>query len=125
MVRSKTRADSYRKIDPKIQRVRRDKVGATREPFRAEGHPATSNQFYQLRNSAQDGSAETAPSVNLSRAQNNDPVMPRRIVVCELLEDVACHWARTKDRQDFQRDYRGIRHAPPKVGQSVFFYCTR
>ena len=42
------------------------------------------------------------PSIELGRAQDHDPIVPRGVICRELLQNVAGHRARAEDGKNFQ-----------------------
>ena len=62
-----------------------------------------------------------SPSVQLGRAEYDDPIVSRRVVGSELHEDVAAQGSSAEDGQQFERDDGRICNAPSVIGTCVFF----
>ena len=63
------------------------------------------------------------PSVQLGRTEYDDPVVPRRVIINELFDNVAAQGSSAQDGQKFEGDDGGIGNAPSEIGTCVFFPC--
>jgi hypothetical protein len=90
---------TYDKVNPEIQEVLGVQVLASSQPIGAECHPAT---------------------VQLSGAQNDDPVMPCRITLDDLVGTINAHRPCTKDSKEFEGDKSGVGETPAKICSAVF-----
>ena len=65
-----------------------------------------------------------SPSVQLGRAEYDNPIVPRWVIRNELFDDVAAQGSSAQDGQKFEGDDGGIGNAPSEIGTCVFFPCT-
>jgi hypothetical protein len=63
------------------------------------------------------------PSIQLGRAEYDNPIVPRRVIRNKLFEDVAAQGSSAQDGQKFEGDNGGIGNAPSEIGTRVFFPC--
>jgi hypothetical protein len=73
---------TYKKIDPKIQRVRGIKVRASVEPLRAESHPSMLHRGVNV--SSPQKPEKNTPAIQFRSAQNYDPIVPSWIIFDEM-----------------------------------------
>jgi len=78
---------THDEVYPEAPGVRGVKVGASGEPFRTESHPPTQSSALQAFSRYK--KERSSPSVKFGGRQNDDPVVPRRVVLDELTDDVA------------------------------------
>jgi len=70
------------------------------------------------------GCQEHAPAVDLSGAEHNDPVMPRRVTLHDLVYDQGGQRPRAEDGQHLEEYYRRIVGAPARVRGGIFAPCS-
>lgn len=63
------------------------------------------------------------PSIEFSGRDNDDPVMPRRVVFDELADNITTQRSHTEDGEEFKRDDGGIGRAPAEINVCVIFPC--
>ncbi len=68
-------------------------------------------------------SCRCSPAIQLCSTQHHNPIVPRRVVRNQLLEDVAAHWAGAQNGEEFQGDHSGVRHSPSEVGSGILSPC--
>jgi len=86
-------------VNPKEERVRRVQTRAASEPLGAERHPT---------------------AVELSRAEYDDPIMPRGIAPHDLIHDEGSHGAGTEHGEQLEGDDGRVGRAPACVCSGVF-----
>ncbi len=111
---------TYEEVYPEIKRVRGIEVRASSQPLGVECHPST-NQIFNCSNNRSTSDVRKLPSVQLGRAEYDDPIVPRRVIINELFEDIAAQGCNAQDGQQFKGNYGGIGNAPSEIGTCVFF----
>src|SRR6267142_1018135 len=115
---------THNKVDPKVERVRRVEGRASDEPFGAKSHPPV-NARTRLRSIClapprwNGGIKYDVPAVKLGRAEHDDPVIPRRIALRDLVYDESGEGRRAEHGQQLERDDRRVCGAPADVCGSV------
>ena len=61
------------------------------------------------------------PAVELSSAEDNDPVMSCRIIPDDLVDDKETHGASSEHRQDLERDNSRVGESPAGIGTRILF----
>ena len=61
------------------------------------------------------------PAVYLGSAENDDPVMTRRVILDELLQDVEAHGAHPKHSEELEGHDGRVGYTPAEVRSRVFF----
>lgn len=92
--------ETHNQVHIEVQRVARVQIRGSSQPLRAERHP---------------------PTVQLCRAQHNDPVVSSRVLAGELVEDEAAQRAGAEHGEDLERDDGRVGEAPAEVCVRVFF----
>lgn len=67
---------------------------------------------------------EHVPSVELTRAEHDDPIMPRGIALHDLIHDEGGHGACNENGEQLEGDDGRVGRAPACVRSSVFTPCT-
>lgn len=67
---------------------------------------------------------EHVPSVELTRAEHDDPIMPRGIALHDLIHDEGGHGACNENGEQLEGDDGWVGRAPACVRSSVFTPCT-
>lgn len=92
--------ETHNQVHIEVQRVARVQIRGASQPLRAERHP---------------------PTIQLCRAQDNDPVVSSRVLAGELVEDEAAQRACAEHGEDLERDDGRVGEAPAEVCARVFF----
>lgn len=92
--------ETHNQVHIEVQRVARVQIRGSSQPLRAERHP---------------------PTVQLCRAQHNDPVVSSRVLAGELVENEAAQRAGAEHGEDLERDDGRVGEAPAEVCVRVFF----
>lgn len=92
--------ETHNQVHIEVQRVARVQIRGASQPLRAERHP---------------------PTIQLCRAQHNDPVVSSRVLAGELVENEAAQRAGAEHGEDLERDDGRVGEAPAEVCARVFF----
>jgi hypothetical protein len=116
---------THDKVDPKVEHVRRVECRASGEPFGAKGHPpANAHMRVNYLPAPLRGDGRNVPAVKFGRAEHDDPVIPRRIALHDLVYDQHSEGRGAKHGQQLERDDRRVCGAPAFVGRGVFTPCV-
>ena len=65
------------------------------------------------------GSANNSPSIKLGGREDDDPVVTCRVILDELVEDVAREGPGTEDSEELKGDDRWVGDSPASVGFGI------
>lgn len=116
---------THEEVYPEVKNVRSTEARASSEPFRAERHPAVSDELVNSKLSVRRGTASDPPSIDLGCRKDDNPVVTSRIVLDKLIEDVAAEGTSAEDGEKLEGDYGGVGVSPASVGFGVFFPCKQ
>ena len=63
------------------------------------------------------------PAIYFRSTQDNDPVVPRRVALDELSQDITTQRSSTEHGQNFERYHAGVRDAPTCIRTGIFSPC--